>query len=262
MAENIEQKPQKKKRSILKRILFVFKLVILVILLIVAGVAGAFISSRLQDRVIAQKDEEINLVEQRVDTLVETIEDLEEKNNNIIAENQTLRDQLKTEEERRREEELKRQLNFEVSELGKRLMTFELANPSLYFEYDKNYGQVGIVGHPAVFSDNIVAEGIEISFENTNLKIYIEPWKLSGLALEKVSESVVQTADGKDVVINVLKINEENYLVSAMLGANTDLADTNKLMITKDTNSDQLQSAVDEIRDIVRSVEIDLTQLD
>ena len=135
-----------------------------------------------------------------------------------------------------------------------------MRSPDFYFEFDNSFGTVTAKSLPAEFAEDVVAEGIEISFQNSEIMVTVEPWKFSGRSLAKQEEYSVATADDKQMLLQVLEDSDSNYLVRATLteGENQDNI---KLMINTEASADNLQEAIDQVRDIVRSVTINISEL-
>jgi hypothetical protein len=229
-------------------------------MILAAAAVGAFVMNRLDERNFQAERDQAAELGRRIDSLVTTVEELEGKNNELVAENQGLKDQLKTAEDKRLEEEKKNKLVYNTQELGKRLMTFNLERPKTYFEFDKNFGAAKVESNRATFASNVVAEGIEVSFAGTTLKVIIEPWKISGRALEEVERFKVATADGKEAIVAVVKDTNNRFTVNGMI-VSGDTADNLKVMVTNTVAQDQLDNAKEQVRDILRSLEIDFKQL-
>lgn len=247
-------------RGCLRKIVFFTKIIIILAILIGSGVVGALIANRVAQDSFSKERDGIRATEQRVVSLVEAINKLEQDNNQLLIDNQKLKEQLKSEEDKRKEEERKKQLNFTVKELGRRLMSFQLEKPVFYFEFDKNFEQAKVESYPAEFAKDVVAEGIEVRFTKSPIVITIEPWKFSGRGLQEVQSFTVTTADGKEARVSVTKDDKDNFTVTGMI-VSGDKQDSVKLMVTATTDKATQATVTEQIRDILRSVELDLKTL-
>lgn len=230
-------------------------IIFVVIFTIVAAVAG-ILGYKAAEYRYQQNAEDVAALSDRIDQLSATVEDLEDRNNNLIGENQELREQLETELDTGDEE-----VSYATTELGRRLIAFDMPDPDLYFEYDKEFGEASVVARPAKFSDTVTAEGIQISFADSDLSIYVEPWQLNNLALAKIEEYETTTADGKQAQIVVLEGSDDQLVVNGILATQGEAPDAVKLLISREATNDNQQLAVDEVRDIMRSVEFDFASL-
>lgn len=253
-------KPKFTARGCLRRTVLFIKILLILALLVGAGIIGGVITNAIVQNSFQGERDKIAALERRTGELVSGIQDLEDQNNDLLTENQGLKEQLKTEEQKRLEEQKKQQINFTTKELGRRLMSFQLDKPALYFEYDRSFEQVKVDAFPAEFTKEIVAEGIEITFAKSPIVITIEPWKFSGRALQEVTKFTETTADGKSAEVVVAKDDKERYTITARI-VSGDKQDAVKLQITANTDKESQERTTQQIRDILRSLELNIKEL-
>lgn len=255
-----EDKPQRRFniKGCIRFIVILIKFLLIVGILVGAGVAGAFIATQIANRTNTELNDRVNQLSTRESELALTVNDLETENNKLKTDNAELRNQLNIETDKLKN---RQRVDFVSTELGKRLRTFEIKTPPFYFEYDREYGNVTARAFPAEFAEDVIAEGIEISFEKSNITITVEPWKFSGRSLEKVQELAVNTANGKKMTLTVLQDKDNKFVVQAILDAQNNKADTIKLLVRAETTADKVSEVTERIRDIIRSIEIDTSKL-